>query len=144
MTSRIRRLELAYDSILPDGIQHDTPHTLDRSEIMRGASRQGSEITYTLQGQVRTAPRQTEVDGLKAAAGLIEPEEPAPLIDTPNRYVTRRPCTCKHHEGNKWRPITEFSERKAKNGKMYPQSWCKACTARYVRDQYHGLNKRMA
>lgn len=134
MTSRIRRLELAYDSILPDGIQHDTPHNLDRSELMRGASRHGSEITYTLQGQVRTAPRQTEVDGLKAAAGLIEVEPQAPLIETPNKYKNLKRCSCKDHEGERWIHRSKYTYDKRMADGLH--SWCNACRAAQKRFAY--------
>ena len=136
MTTRIRRLEKAYDNLILD-MQHDTPHNLDRSELMRGANAQGSTVTYTLHGTAITAPRTTEVDGLKAAAGFEQPEEAPPLISVPDKYKDKRPCTCATHKGNRWQPLIEFSERKARNGKLYPCSWCKRCKADYAADMYY-------
>jgi hypothetical protein len=95
-------------------------------------------ITYAASGSPVTRERTVEKHS-RTEADLT----PAPLFDAPDKYKQRRPCTCKHHAGNKWRPLTEFSERRAKNGKMYPLSWCNACRAQYAKDQYHGLNKRM-
>jgi hypothetical protein len=134
MTSRIRRLEKAYDTLIPDGIQHDTPHTLDRSELMRGASRYGSEITYHVQGQVKTAPRQTEVDGLKAAAGLERPEEPAPLIDVPNRYTNLKRCAYKDHVGDRWVNRSQFSADKAHVDGLH--AYCRKCRAAQAKFAY--------
>lgn len=91
----------------------------------------------------------TEHTALKAAGGtpFIYNTDPQPLIDKPDRYKQKRPCTCKSHNGGKWRPLAEFSERKAKNGKMYPSSWCRACVAAYVQDQRdngrYKLNQRI-
>jgi len=89
------------------------------------------------------ATRSTEHEAFKVAGGLSAYVDEPPLIEAPNRYATRRPCTCKTHEGNKWRPLAEFSERKATNGKMYALSWCNACRARYMREQRNGLNNRI-
>jgi hypothetical protein len=127
MTTRARRLELAYDALHLD---HTVAHVLDRSELMRGASRQGSEVTYTLHGTVITAPRTTEVDGLKAAAGLEQPEEAPPLIDVPNKYNGMKFCkACKA-----WKLKTLFSPLATTiDGK---HTYCRDCRAAKKRANY--------
>lgn len=96
----------------------------------------GSTITYQQSGEIVTRVRETEKAAFLDASGKekLEPD-PSPF-DKPDKYRERRPCTCKNHQGNKWRPVSEFSVRKTKNGKMYPQSWCRACCAEYARQQY--------
>lgn len=84
-----------------------------------------------------TTERASEKAGHLDMAGVHPLEPHPPLYTVPNRYKDRRPCTCKEHEGNRWRPIADFSVRKGKNGKTYPQSWCKQCTARYVYQVRH-------
>lgn len=100
-------------------------------------------ITYAASGSPVTRERTVEKHS-RTEADLT----PAPLFDAPDKYKQRRPCTCKAHEGNRWRPVADFSMRKAKNGKMYPSSWCRVCVARHVHDQrdngMYKLNRRIS
>lgn len=88
----------------------------------------------TVQESYRT--RETEWAGLQLAGGKVERPEAPPLYTVPDRYKEKRPCTCKNHVGKKWLPLAAFSERKGKNGKLYPSSWCKECVARHARERY--------
>jgi hypothetical protein len=87
--------------------------------------------------QESLATRTTEHEALKVAGGLSAYEEQPPLIDIPNKFADKRPCTCATHKGNRWQPLANFSERRAKNGKLYPASWCKRCKADYAADIYY-------
>lgn len=104
--------------------------------IFKSPSNTGIITRSTSSGDVITEERPVE---RQSRTG--EDLTPEPLFDAPNRYAQRRPCTCKTHEGNRWRPLSEFSTRKAKNGKSYPLSWCNACRAAYQRHQYNLLRQ---
>lgn len=84
----------------------------------------------------------TEQDALLSAGEVQAIQPNAPLLDVPDKYKDKRPCSCPDHEGTRWTLLSEFSERKAKNGKKYPSSWCKICVARYVREVYRGSLSR--
>lgn len=87
--------------------------------------------------------RTTEHDAISAAGGDANIyDEPKPLIEAPNKFKTR--VDRKHCSNCKsWKPTTEFSPQKRKNGNEFLQSWCKECRSEYAREQYNGLNNRI-
>jgi hypothetical protein len=136
--ARKREKQAAHNALLRSTFQEDELITSQYSSDHHSVP-VFTDVPYGDRGQSSLTTLMTEQQAISAAGGSkhVYDNEPQPLIATPDKYKDKRPCTCATHKGNRWQPLAEFSERKARNGRTYPCSWCKRCKADYAADMYY-------